>query len=87
MRPVFHCLVEEWKDCEELKPQPKEKFIFVDKKLEVTKHQTEWSAKARKYRCVRCGSMKIKVKMYRTKILGEEFGKMGVSGIWEDMTW
>ena len=21
----FHCLVEEWKDCEELKPKPKEK--------------------------------------------------------------
>ena len=28
----FHCLVEEWKDCEELKLQPKEKWIFVDKK-------------------------------------------------------
>ena len=27
----FHCLVEEWKDCEELKPKPKEKWIFVDK--------------------------------------------------------
>ena len=24
----FHCLVEEWKDCEELKPKPKEKWIF-----------------------------------------------------------
>ena len=24
----FHCLVEEWKDCEELKPQPKEKVDF-----------------------------------------------------------
>ena len=22
---IFHCLVEGWKDCEELKPQPKEK--------------------------------------------------------------
>ena len=38
----FHCLVEEWKDCEELKPPPKEKWIFVDKKREVTKRQTEW---------------------------------------------
>ena len=28
----FHCLVEEWKDCEELKPKSKEKWIFVDKK-------------------------------------------------------
>ena len=28
----FHCLVEEWKDCEELKPKPKEKWKFVDRK-------------------------------------------------------
>ena len=27
----FHCLVEEWKDCEELKKKPKEKWIFVIK--------------------------------------------------------
>ena len=26
----LHCLVEEWQDCEELKPKPK-KFVFVDK--------------------------------------------------------
>ena len=26
------CLVREWKDCEELKPKPKDKWIFVDKK-------------------------------------------------------
>ena len=30
----FHCLVEERKDCEELKPKPKEKWIFVDQKKE-----------------------------------------------------
>ena len=24
----FHCLVEEWKDCAEIKPQPKEKWTF-----------------------------------------------------------
>ena len=30
----FHCLVKEWKDCEELKPKPKEKWIFVDKRRE-----------------------------------------------------
>ena len=39
-----HCLVEEWKDCEELKPKPKEKWILVDKKSEETKHRTELSA-------------------------------------------
>ena len=28
----FHCLEEEWHDCEEHKPKPKEKLIFVDEK-------------------------------------------------------
>ena len=51
----FHRLVEEWKDCEEFKPKPKEKWIFVDKKREETKHRTEWCADANKYRCMRCG--------------------------------
>ena len=37
----FHCLVEPWKGCEELKPEPKEKWIFVDKKSEETRHRTE----------------------------------------------
>ena len=37
--------MEEWKDCEELKPKPKEKLIFVDKKLE-TKHRTRWCVEA-----------------------------------------
>ena len=51
----FHCLVEEWKDCEELNPKPKKKWNFVDQKREETKHQTEWCAEANKYRCMRCG--------------------------------
>ena len=29
----FHCFVKEWHDCGELKPKPKEKWIFVDKKV------------------------------------------------------
>ena len=51
----FHCMVEEWKDCEELKLKPKEKWKFVDQKREETKHRTEWCAEANKYRCMRCG--------------------------------
>ena len=43
------------KDCEELMPKPKEKWIFVDKKSEETKHRTEWCAEADRYRCMRCG--------------------------------
>ena len=44
----FRCLVEEWKDSEELKPKPKGKLIFVDNKSEETKHRTEWCAEANK---------------------------------------
>ena len=45
----FHCLVEEWKDCEELRPKPKEKLIFVDpqKRGDET---SEWCAAVSKYR-------------------------------------
>ena len=28
----FHCLVEEWKDSEELEPKPKKKLTIVNKK-------------------------------------------------------
>ena len=57
----FHCLVEEWNDCEALKPEPKEKRIFVDKKMEATKHRTEKCAAASKYRCMRCGRSSEKI--------------------------
>ena len=46
----FHCLVEEWKDCEELQPQPKEKWIFVHEKRAESKHRTEWCAVTSRYR-------------------------------------
>ena len=59
----LHCLVEEWKDCEELKPKPKEKWIYVDQKREETKHRTEWCAGANKYRCMRCGRGSKYIKM------------------------
>ena len=48
----FHCLVEEWKDCEELKPEARRKVV---KKREEMKHQTEWCAQANKHRCMWCG--------------------------------
>ena len=51
----YHCLVEQWKDCEEFKPKPKEQRIFVDKKSVEAKHRTEWCADAERYRCMRCG--------------------------------
>ena len=51
----FHCLVEEWKDCEELKSKHKEKWSFVHQKSEESRHRTEWCADAINYRCMRCG--------------------------------
>ena len=67
----FHCLVEEWKGCEELKPRPKEKWSFVDQKREESKHRTEWCAEANKYRCMRRGRGSKRMKMQGN------FGKMG----------
>ena len=43
----FHCLVEEWEDCEELRPKPKETWSFIDRKSEGMKHRTEWCAESR----------------------------------------
>ena len=37
------------------KPRLEGKRAFVDKKAEVKKRPTEWSAISRKYRCMRCG--------------------------------
>ena len=59
----FHCQVEQWKDWEELKPKPKEKWSFVDKRSEGTKLRTERCAEADRYRCRRCGRGSKCVKM------------------------
>ena len=37
----FHCLVEEWKYCEELQPTSTGKWIFDNKKCEETKHRED----------------------------------------------
>ena len=58
----FHCLVDRWKDCEELK-QKQKKLIFVNQKREEPKHRTEWCAEAEKYRCMRSGRGKKHMKM------------------------
>ena len=65
----FHCLVEEWKDCEELKPKPKEKWTCMDQKREEMKHQTEWCAQVNKYRCTGCGR-------------SSKYMKMAQKGLW-----
>ena len=78
-QPAFTVWVEEWKDCEELKLEPKEKLIFVGEKSEETKHRTERCAEAMKYRCMRCGRgskyMEIKGKCTGPKYLSENFGR------------
>ena len=51
----FHCLVEEWKDYDELKLKPKEKLTVVGPEKRA-KRNTERSGVLRptKYRCLRC---------------------------------
>ena len=68
--------MEEWKDCEELKPKPKEKWSFVDKKSEETKHRTEWCAEADRYR-----------EDVQDQNLCQKVWKLGEGAIWEVMTW
>ena len=83
-----HCLVEEWKDCEEVKPKPKEKWTSVDHKREETMPRTEWCAEADKYRRMRCGrGSKLHEdarNMHQTK---KSCWKNGEGAIWEVMTW
>ena len=52
----FHCLLEKCKDCEELKPKPKEQCFFVDKRRNVTRHRTEWCAAVNKSRSMKCAA-------------------------------
>ena len=79
----FHCLVEGWKGCKELKPTPKEMWTFVEQKREETKHRTEWCAEANKYRCMRCGKgskyMKMSGKCTGPKYLSENLGNATAS--------
>ena len=73
----FYCLVEEWTECEELKPKPEEKWIFVNTKSDRTKHRTEWCAEADRYRCWKRKQIHEDArKMYWTKISVKKFGKM-----------
>ena len=82
----FHCSVEEWKECEELKTKPKEKWTFVDQKMEETKHRTEWCAEGSRYRCTRCGKsskhMKMPGKCAGPKIVVNFFWKMLKASPW-----
>ena len=90
-RQLFYCLVEEWKDCEELKPQPKENLISVDMKREETRHRTEWCAEARKYRCMRCGKgskcKKFKRKMHIPKVPVKNVGEMVKATFGKTLIW
>ena len=86
----FHCLVEEWKDCEELKSQPKEKCTFMEKKSQETRHRTEWCAVASTYRCMRCETsgkyMKMPGKFSGPKYLSKSWIN-GERETWAVMIW
>ena len=61
----FHCLVGQWKDCEELRPKPKEKWVFVEKK-------SEYEASNR----VVCGSRQVSIyEMWKRKQVHEDARK------------
>ena len=79
MRLASNVLVEEWKDCEEPEPKPKELWSFVDKKSEEMKHRMEWCADADRYRCMRCGRgskyMKLPGRCTGPKVVSKSFGK------------
>ena len=51
----FHCLVEEWADCEELEPKPRDIWESVESKVEADKHRAERCATSNKNRCMSCG--------------------------------
>ena len=79
MQTCFHCLVEEWKECEELNPKPTGRWTLVYQKREKTKHRTEWCAEANWYRCMRCGRgskyMKMPGQCTGPKLLSKGLGK------------
>ena len=72
--------MQEWKECEELKPKPKETWSIVDKRSEGMKHRTERCAEADRYRCIRRGRgikyMKMPGRCTGPKLLSKKFGKM-----------
>ena len=81
----FHCSVEQWKDCDELKPKPKEKWFFVEK------NKGDKASNG-----MVCGSRQVSVhemrkrkhihedakKMHRSEILVKKFGKMVKTTFW-----
>ena len=87
----FHCLVEQWKDCEELKPKPKEKWTFVESEEEGNEASDGMVCGSRQ--ASMHGMWKRKQicedarKMYRTKKCCRKVWKSGKDDIWEVMTW
>ena len=50
----FHCLVQEWKDFEELKPKPKEKWtFFLTRKMSKRSIERSGVQRPKKYQCKR----------------------------------
>ena len=77
----FHCMMEEWHDCEKLKPGAEGNVDSSGQQFEAKKLRTEGCAAASKYRCMRCGRNSKKMKMPGPKVVGEgsqsRVGKMG----------
>ena len=75
----FHCQVEEWKDCDELKPKPKDKLIFCGPEKrgnEASNGVVSSRGKVSMHESKRQQVHEDARKMHRAKILVNKFGKM-----------
>ena len=84
----FHCLVEEWKDCEELKPKPKEKcgFSRIRKKDETSNGVARGNQQLSVHEMWKRKQIhEDGRKMHGTKIFVKMFRKNGEGVNWEVM--
>ena len=73
---TFHGQVANWHDCDEPEPTPVDNF-FSKKIHEQGKHQVEWCASSKTYRCMRCAERSVNMKIFGAcrgpKCMGMEF--------------
>ena len=62
----FHCLVEDVKDCEELRSKRKEKLVFGNRRGQAKKHRTEWCVAAKRMPAHECGRSSNNMKIQGT---------------------
>ena len=88
----FHCLVEEWKDCEKLKPS--QRIVGLCEQKSGSKDASHGVVcAAYTYRCIRLGRSSDKTLRYKEHVKNQSgYGedskhKLNSWGNWEDTTW